>query len=161
MVDLAALNFYLDLMIVKVFSNLNYSMIPRHADDTMLGTPASMLTCRTAIQRDRDRLEEWANGTLIKFSEGKVLKVCTCKETTPSNDTAWGLPGWSSSLEEALEMLVGSTQAAERATTLLMCISRGTVTQLKEGIISLCRALGSPSGHFSHFGPPCTTKVQI
>lgn len=61
-------------MIVKV---LNYPMILRYADDTMLGTPASMLMCRIAIQRHPDRLEEWANGTIknsVKANPALVWK---------------------------------------------------------------------------------------
>lgn len=73
----------------------------KFADDTSLGTAARMF--RTALQRDHDRLGEWSNGALMKFIRAKT-KSCTCKEATACNDTAWGLLGWSSSLEEATEL---------------------------------------------------------
>lgn len=49
----------------------------RYRDGTTLGTPAGMLVCRTATQRDPGRLGERANRILMKFSqgEGRVLHV--------------------------------------------------------------------------------------
>ena len=70
------------------------------------------LVCSWAGLPSRGTQTGWRNGPTgpLQNSARAKAKSCTCKETTPCNGTAWGLPGWSSSVEEA----VGCWWAAPR-----------------------------------------------
>lgn len=64
----------------------------KFADDFQLGRTVNMLEGRAAVQRDPGRLEEGANGNLMKYN-----KNCTWKGRIPGTDTCWGLMDWHSS----------------------------------------------------------------
>lgn len=77
----------------------------------------------------------------MKFMRAKT-KSCTCEEATPCNDTAWGLLGWSSSLEEAMGLLVGSRKGQQAHGYLSRAL---LAAQPREGFIPLCAAFIRPS----------------
>lgn len=51
---------------------------------------------RATIQRELDKLEEWADRNLIKQRTNK--KSNTWEERTPCSATSWGLTGWGAAL---------------------------------------------------------------
>ena len=48
---------------------------------------------RAAIQSDQDRLEEWANRTIVKLNRIKY-KSCTWRQRALCTDGSWGETGW-------------------------------------------------------------------
>ena len=119
------------------------SMILRDADDTTLRTPGDALVCRTAIQMDPDRLEQWMgqqdpyeiqqgqSPAPVKKQAPATIQPGDCWAGAALWKRPWGC-WWAVSWTWA-----NSTWAAERTTSLLGCISRGMASQSREGIIPL------------------------
>ena len=61
----------------------------KFGDDIEVAGAVDMLECRTAFQRAPDRLEEWADRNLTKFSKDK-RKVLHLGRKTPCSSTGWG-----------------------------------------------------------------------
>ena len=71
-VSQGSLSFILGPVLFHIFLNdleeaTEYTLI-RFPDDTKLEGPANMLEDRAAIQRDPERLEEWANRNTMQFN---------------------------------------------------------------------------------------------
>ena len=123
--------------------------LSRFADDTKLEGTVKSLEGRTAIQMDQDKMEEWADKNLTKFSKGtsRVLSLGL------SNQLHWHRLGadWlgSSSAGKDLGVLAESelsmgwqcALAAEEADSILGCFNKSIAGRLRDLIISLFLAL--------------------
>jgi len=80
--------------------------IYKSADDTKLGVSVDLLEGTKALQRDLDRLDQWAELNCMRFNKDKS---CISVTRTPCNATGLGRSGWKSCLtEKDLEVLVDS-----------------------------------------------------
>ncbi|KAK4832702.1 hypothetical protein QYF61_025163 [Mycteria americana] len=126
--------------------------LTKFADDTKLSGEVDILEGRATLQEDLDRLEEWANKTLMKFNKDKC-KVLHLGKHNPGVQHRLGST-WlgSSSVERDLGVLVDNklnmseqcAAAAKKANRMLGCINKGITSTDKEVIIPLYSALVRP-----------------
>ncbi|GAB0186081.1 mitochondrial enolase superfamily member 1 [Grus japonensis] len=124
----------------------------KFADDTKLSGEADTSEGRATLQEDLDRLVEWANKNLMKFSKDKC-KVLHLGKHNPGVQYGLGST-WleSSSVERDLGILVGNklnmskhcATVTKKANRILGCINKGITSRDKEVIIPLCSALVRP-----------------
>ncbi|GAB0207930.1 mitochondrial enolase superfamily member 1 [Grus japonensis] len=124
----------------------------KFADDTKLSGEVDTSEGRATLQEDLDRLGEWANKNLMKFSKDKC-KVLHLGKHNPGVQHRLGSM-WleSSSVERDLGVLVNNklnmseqrAAAAKKANRMLGCINKGITSRDKEVIIPLYSALVRP-----------------
>lgn len=74
-------------------------MFLKSADETQkLGGLIDMLKGRTAIHRDLDMLEEWADRNLTKFDMNKGKAPHEGRKNPAAMGPGWALPGWRATL---------------------------------------------------------------
>jgi len=103
---------------------------------------------RSAVQRELDRLEEWARENLMEFKKAKC-KVLRMGWGSPKHKSRLGREWIESScakkdfwvlVDEKLNVTRQCTLAAQKANHILGCIKRSVASRTREGILPLCLA---------------------
>ncbi|CAM5107964.1 unnamed protein product [Eretmochelys imbricata] len=122
------------------------------ADDTKLGGEVDMLEGRDRIQRDLDKLEDWAKRNLMRFNNDKC-RVLHLGRKNPMHRYKLGTKWLGSSsaekdlgatVDKKLDMSQQCALVAKKAKGILGCISRGIASRLRDVIVPLYSTLVRP-----------------